>query len=198
MLLLNCRAKKIEGMFDGRITEFEPFEVKFFQDRVEAAHLLLKLMPYGMVDIKDIRLEKEPLFIKTGTNGMAQSVVNPSFTSDFSKGLASLRVTLDGVVGQFRAMNKDRESMKMARELPSPYLIECVKELEWIDEFLKKANSADYDLVEKYMSSLPTMEASIAIDSAETKVVQSDTGSKVGNRSYAKNKGKAGTTLKAA
>lgn len=196
MLLLNTRAKKVEGMFDGRITEFEPFEMKRVDDRVEGAHLLLKLMPYGVIDVKDTKLENEHLFMPT-TNGVPPAV-NPKLVPDFTRGLRGLRSTLDGVVGQYRSMNKDREAAKMARELPSPYVVECVKELEAIDGFLKQANAADYELVERYMSSAPEQDASQAIEAAEPRVGQTTTGSRATPASYQKKgKGKAGRTVAA-
>ena len=50
-------------------------------------------------------------------------------------------------IGAYKSMNKDREANKMARELPSKYVIECVKEIQSIESALMQVNADDYAAV---------------------------------------------------
>lgn len=167
-------------MFDGRTTTFKPFEKKMIYDPVEGNHLLAKLSIYGIIEFKDSSLEHAPVMLADGG-------FNPVFQDFITQGLEALKQTLDGVVGQFKQMNNDREANKMARELPSKTIIDTCKELEWIDTILQSVNKEDYNLAEKYLSRSAAENASQQIEGAEPKIVQSPTGSKItGNRSYAK------------
>lgn len=140
MLLMNMSKAVLETKFDGRYSIFKSGEKKYYADKVEGAHVLFKLLDYGLAEIPDS---------SQFTNAsLGDEILNPYVI----KALQARRFTLNRVIQNFRAMNKEREAAKLASESPTPEIVDKVKEINDIDTALNVLQSNDMALVEKFLS----------------------------------------------
>lgn len=134
MILWNTSGKMIEGMHSGRVWEFAPNEQKKVHDPEVFNHLFFKLKSKGLVLLNEENLTDE------------------SKKKALIEGLKARWKSLDFVVRNYRTMNKDRESNKLAAEAPSETVMNCAEEAAEILETLKKLEGEKYKKVEAYLN----------------------------------------------
>lgn len=152
MLLLNTSTKTLETKFDGQLVIIKPGEKKILLDRVQAEHVLFKLMDYGLVEIPD----------RTEVHEAAPD--SELMAPFYVKGLQMRRKYLNNVVQNFRTMNKEREAAKLSSEQPSDFIVECVKEIRDTDTKLAALRADDLSIVEKYLSTTESADAAVDIE----------------------------------
>lgn len=147
MLLWNTTQHEIESKFDGKISLFKPKEKKRFYDLVEGSHILLKLEPYGVVEIPD-------------RDDLTEKILEPYLV----KGLQSRLNTHNKVIQNFRTMNKEREAAKLSADMPSDDIVDKVKECNSIKDQLKALKADELSMVDKYLSETESEDAQRNID----------------------------------
>lgn len=176
MLLLNTSQFEIETKFDGKVHTFAPFENKRINDGIEGSHVLFKLSMYGVIELPDTREYEEA---KLGDKILEEHLV---------KGMRSYRKTLNGVVMNYRTMNKEREAAKLSAEQPNDNIIESVKRIKAIDQELANLKADDYKLVEDYLGKGSTKQAEGDIKKLDRNV--NEDGKLTGEANLAKKNGK--------
>lgn len=148
----------LEAKFDGIPHVFKPEEKKkiFLPDLVN--HLVYKLAPKGLVMVPDDEKDADKI------------------TALYLAGLRRRRSMLHDVIVQFQTANNERKAAQKGQIEPSPYEIECVKEIKAIDAEIKnltQASKADVDLVNEY---LQTEGTSKDVDDAMSRVALGKSG----------------------
>lgn len=158
MLLLNTNPRTIETKFDGQIVIFKGGERKRLQDKAQADHVYFKLQPYGVIELPDDYAHAEA------------KAEDPALKPFIIAGLKELRKTMNKVVQNFRTMNKEREAAKLSAEQPSETIIDCVKQIKWLDDKLAAMNADDYKMVDAYLSGSEEAAATEGIDALDRRV----------------------------
>jgi hypothetical protein len=146
MRLFNASKQDLEAMYDGQIYNFGPCQSLDFYDKVTASHILMKLEPYGVVEMPEKDLEEKAI---------------ETFEL---KGLRRRWQTLDMRLREWRTMNKEREAGKLSAMQPTDLIIETCKELDEIEKRLEIIQKDDRDLVHRRLNEQATKEAQGELD----------------------------------
>jgi len=142
-VLWNTSDKNLETQFGGRFVYFAPGEKKSFGDREDVLnHVFFQLEKYGVTKLK---IDATPEESKKA----------------LLSGLKERHKMLRFVIEQFQAMNKAREAQKMAPEVPSEYVSDCVIEDQIILDKIKDIDGDKQKKVSEYFKNLEIKEKEI-------------------------------------
>lgn len=153
-ILWNTCSKKIEGRFDGKFFYFAPDERKLVQDPYAASHLQIQMEAYGLVTLPEFpskALEEEKKI----------------------EGINNRWRWCDSIVRNWHAKNKERDSMKMAAELPNAAEADCALEAAELLKKLNELKSGQMDIMNAYLKDEKTQRAVEAAKVAESGIVGS-------------------------